>query len=563
MRRACLTTLAVLACRVAVAALTPPVRIAFQEAPGNGSEPVGWLADNALAYDAGRGYGWYTSGVPADIPIESGHGSRWRTDGVDPINPDPLLNGCVRFWEVDSWQADIPDGVYKVTVCCGEPSGTSPNTVLIDGELILDHYPRNNNQFHTEWAIIEVTGGTGVRITKYPPVGTDDDCTDIAYIEFEQIGALAAAQRLVLRQDLNGYVDALDTHIISTDPTSSPSDWEDIYVGLYTDSAERRSFVKFGLGGHIPAGMGIALADLRAWCHVVDDELGYGPEAFAADTDWDGSVTWNTGSSISGASLGVYQRPGRTAWGYAGEGHTSGSRWYHWDATPGAWQWMAGFNYGVLLEEESSVTAEHYTRMRSSEYAADQTLRPTLVLALKDNPNNPTASIDEPTVDPVKTMENEAVSFTGSGTDPDGHNIVLYVWDWKDGSQEYSTDPAVSHAWTGASTYTVELRVVDELGGVSAPDAITVWVRSPAEIPPDLRVERIDLQGQVSDDMGAAQVVYVSVDGSRVPVSSGLWSASDVPAAPTEGNPATVTITGRDASGNAGTIEIKVEVQDL
>ncbi len=56
---------------------------------------------------------------------------------------------------------------------------------------------------------------------------------------------------------------------------------------------------------------------------------------------------------------------------------------------------------------------------------------------------------------------NEAVSFTGTGVDPDG-TIASYAWSFGDGGS--GTGASASHAYTTAGTYTVTLTVTDNKG---------------------------------------------------------------------------------------------------
>ena len=75
-------------------------------------------------------------------------------------------------------------------------------------------------------------------------------------------------------------------------------------------------------------------------------------------------------------------------------------------------------------------------------------------------------------------VEGQAITIDGSGsTDPDG-SIALYEWDIENnGTYDYtSSSPAISHTYTQQGTYTIRLRVTDDLGATG--EALTTAVIS-------------------------------------------------------------------------------------
>jgi glucose/arabinose dehydrogenase len=68
------------------------------------------------------------------------------------------------------------------------------------------------------------------------------------------------------------------------------------------------------------------------------------------------------------------------------------------------------------------------------------------------------------------------VSFDGSNSsDPDpGDSITIYRWSFGDGATQDTTGPTVNHTYTSAGAVTASLRVIDELGAVSAPVTIRI-----------------------------------------------------------------------------------------
>ncbi|MBI5016295.1 MAG: discoidin domain-containing protein [Deltaproteobacteria bacterium] len=73
------------------------------------------------------------------------------------------------------------------------------------------------------------------------------------------------------------------------------------------------------------------------------------------------------------------------------------------------------------------------------------------------------------------------ISFTGSGTDPDG-SVVGYSWSWGDGTAATNTQDA-SHTYAAAGMYTATLTVTDDLGAIGT-DTAVVTVSAPPNSPP-------------------------------------------------------------------------------
>ncbi|MCK4477096.1 PKD domain-containing protein [Candidatus Bathyarchaeota archaeon] len=65
---------------------------------------------------------------------------------------------------------------------------------------------------------------------------------------------------------------------------------------------------------------------------------------------------------------------------------------------------------------------------------------------------------------PLSPVVNEAVTFDASDSyDSDGY-IILYVWDFGDGTIQNTTDPITYHSYTTPSSYDVTLQVIDDEG---------------------------------------------------------------------------------------------------
>ena len=83
------------------------------------------------------------------------------------------------------------------------------------------------------------------------------------------------------------------------------------------------------------------------------------------------------------------------------------------------------------------------------------------------------------TVDNRNPAVGETVTFDGSGSfDSDGE-IVKYVWDFGDDTESQEEVPTVTHSYSKAGEYIVELKVVDE-HGISRSYETTINVVAPS-----------------------------------------------------------------------------------
>gem|GEM_PF-2051551 len=87
---------------------------------------------------------------------------------------------------------------------------------------------------------------------------------------------------------------------------------------------------------------------------------------------------------------------------------------------------------------------------------------------------SPTAAF---TITPEQRVVGEAITFDASASfDPDG-TIVTYVWNFGDGNTAREEVPTVTHSYTAAGNYTVQLKVVDD-HGISHSNTTTITVVS-------------------------------------------------------------------------------------
>ncbi|MEM3567682.1 MAG: PKD domain-containing protein, partial [Thermoplasmata archaeon] len=68
------------------------------------------------------------------------------------------------------------------------------------------------------------------------------------------------------------------------------------------------------------------------------------------------------------------------------------------------------------------------------------------------------------TMDKTSAKINEPVTFTSTSYDPDGNEIVKYIWDFGDGSNKSGNLKSTMHSYSQPGVYTVKLMVEDEKG---------------------------------------------------------------------------------------------------
>lgn len=109
-----------------------------------------------------------------------------------------------------------------------------------------------------------------------------------------------------------------------------------------------------------------------------------------------------------------------------------------------------------------------------------------------NNPNpNPNTAPSTPRVSAPSTVNtNTPANFTATASDPQGDSIV-YGFDWDNngtideftGAVSSGASASVSHSWSGAGTYTVQVFAKDMLGATSGAASATITVTSPVTPP--------------------------------------------------------------------------------
>ena len=76
-----------------------------------------------------------------------------------------------------------------------------------------------------------------------------------------------------------------------------------------------------------------------------------------------------------------------------------------------------------------------------------------------------------------------SVTFTASGTDPDGHAVDAYLWTWEDGTQEWTSGPIQTRVFRAEGAQQVSVRARNSYGVVSPEASASVSVASdPAHV---------------------------------------------------------------------------------
>ena len=158
--------------------------------------------------------------------------------------------------------------------------------------------------------------------------------------------------------------------------------------------------------------------------------------------------------------------------------------------------WDADSRYGVLLHSGFGFT--NHQMYPSFQSTGGGRAVPFLRLAWSPQPNG---VIDTPAASSVTIDAGESLSFTGTGTDPDG-NSMTYLWDFDSSggsgiANSTDEDPG-SITWENAGTFTVTFTVTNSVGAYdNTPATMTVVV----------------LGGAIDFEADAIQAVDFAADG--------------------------------------------------
>jgi len=139
-------------------------QINFQ--PASAPVPAGFVADNGVRFDSARGYGW-------DTTLDA-----LKMD----FNPDPLLDSYVVHPNSDTpatWQYNLPNGNYLVTLVAGSPQWGGVHFVSVEGfPVISGEKTRQSFVTVTDHPVSVVDGQLTVTIGN----GSDNKKTKLCYL---------------------------------------------------------------------------------------------------------------------------------------------------------------------------------------------------------------------------------------------------------------------------------------------------------------------------------------------------------------------------------------------
>ena len=149
----------------------PSVFMNFQ--PPNAPVPTGFQQDTGATYTATRGYGW-----------SQGVSSRERQ-----VQADSRLDSFVfvGFGSGATWQYDLPNGSYQVTLASGDPSwAQGPHQVTVEGITVINNQPTQANAFIE--VIDQVVSVTDGQLT-IQLVSSGSSNTMLNYVQIIPVGA--------------------------------------------------------------------------------------------------------------------------------------------------------------------------------------------------------------------------------------------------------------------------------------------------------------------------------------------------------------------------------------
>jgi uncharacterized repeat protein (TIGR01451 family) len=182
----------------------------------------------------------------------------------------------------------------------------------------------------------------------------------------------------------------------------------------------------------------------------------------------------------------------------------------------------------------------------------------TVTQATMVNPNQvPNGVIDTPT-GPVTLTAGQSVSFTGTGTDPEGQPLT-FRWTFGGGAPDATVEDPGPVTFSTPGTYPVTFTVTDSVGAADpTPDSrvVTVNVDNPPTVTLTAPAHGVPVAGMVevkataTDDVGVVAVLF-QVDGVDIGQAdaSNPYTASWDTTAAADGLH-TLTATAWDAAGN-------------
>jgi PKD repeat protein len=222
----------------------------------------------------------------------------------------------------------------------------------------------------------------------------------------------------------------------------------------------------------------------------------------------------------------------------------------------------AGGGYTKTLKIPSTWSVGSYT-LRVKDDTASVSVSATFDIITSTPPfspppnSPPTAAISGPSEGKI----NVALSFIGTGSDPDGF-VASYAWSFGDGGT--ATGSSVSHTYVTLGSYTITLRVIDDKGaeGTTTATIIVKANQAPIASPGSSREvfegKTVDFSGSGSSDPDGTISAYEWTFGD-----GGSATGASVSHSYTVAGTYTVTLKVTDNNGATGTGTLTVEVIKL
>jgi hypothetical protein len=198
----------------------PPVEGQIDFGPATAALAPGYARDSGMAYSDARGYGWVQPGTATGVNVTNN--MRARTTPSDALRQTLVImqNDVVTTLVDGSWEHEVPDGTYEVTVNAGD-SGfyDSVHSLDVEGTRAIDGFVPSAAQPFRE-ATVDVTVTDG-RLT-LDAVGSNTKLTHVTFTRTGDVGADDVAPTVQVAVD--GTRDAGGAYVNSATVTITADD---------------------------------------------------------------------------------------------------------------------------------------------------------------------------------------------------------------------------------------------------------------------------------------------------------------------------------------------------
>jgi hypothetical protein len=168
--------------------------------------PAGYVRDSGAAFTTAAGYGWVRLGTSTPLSLAGNGRNRNPAAGQSDVRLATLVHaqlpsGSAGVTTPGSWEAAVPNGVYRVTAAVGD-AGTAVNSAhwlsIEDQNAIAAFTPTATVRHATATRTVTVTDG---RLTLSPAGGTN---TKVDYVDVAGVPAAGAGPRVRTSTPANG-----------------------------------------------------------------------------------------------------------------------------------------------------------------------------------------------------------------------------------------------------------------------------------------------------------------------------------------------------------------------